>query len=258
MNMATFQQLAALSLVLSSPSALADGSNDGVPRQGEAPSPEKSGGFDAPGPAEQPRGFSLGLRTGAGVPFGKSRGTEDPDGGKMSNFVSRTIPLQVDAGYFFNSHLYVGAFFQYGVTRLAQDCLEGMSCSASQLRFGVNAAYHFQSRRALEPWVGLGIGYERIDSSASLTIIYGPMRVESSTQGFEFASLQGGLDYRLNNTFSVGPFATFTMGQYSTSHLIIDAAERDPLNRDSDTTEDIEDKAIHGWLYGGLRAQARF
>ena len=234
MNMHTLPKLAALSLVLSSPAALADDAAPGA-------------------------GLSVGLRAGYGVPFGKVVDAEN--GAELSDTLSGVIPLQVDAGFFLSSHLYLGGSFQYGVGILAEDCeVEGedVSCGARQLRFGLNLAYHFRPDATLSPWLGVGVGYEHLSRYDSRSSLGASREVNTTARGFEFANAQGGLDFRLGNTVSVGPFVTFAVGQYSTTGLRIEVEGDGILGGDVDTTNDIEDKAFHAWLYGGLRLQARF
>ncbi|MFP2923889.1 outer membrane beta-barrel protein [Pyxidicoccus sp. 3LG] len=247
----TLLKLAALSLLATSTTALAGRPNDGFLRRKD---------FDKEEQAREDRGLALGLRAGYGVPFGEFGENNNRDGGKLKDLYSGAIPLQVDVGYFFNSHLYLGASFQYGLVQLAEDCPDGASCSASQMRFGVNLAYHFKVGKQLEPWVGVGLGYEILDSSVSTEALGVTSDIGTSLRGFEFATVQGGLDYRITKMFSVGPFVTFTAGQYTTVGSSIKTEGGGPIFGDVDESdeEDIDEPAVHGWLYGGVRLQLRF
>ncbi|MDC0711244.1 hypothetical protein POL68_22430 [Stigmatella sp. ncwal1] len=257
-----FWKLSALALTLIAPAAMADWRSDGNIKRNKVSANDSSDDSsrddsqDAPQEEaeesrahEEAKGFSLGLRAGVGLPFGKTTGEGRGDSGKLSNTFSALIPLQLDVGYFINSHLYVGGSFQYGLGLLAEDCGEGASCSASVMRFGANVDYHFAPLAKVDPWVGLGIGYELLSFSASATL--GGQKFESSSSGggFEFAALQGGIGFQLNKNFTVGPFVTFTVGQYSSFSL---------SDGEDSVSEDIEKKSIHSWLMGGVRAQYRF
>lgn len=262
MTMSTFKKFAALSLVLSSPAALADGRDDGFLRQEDDSSYDSS--YEADGAdsenGEQGSGFALGLRAGYGIPFGNAVGTEegeDGEGAKVSDTISGVIPLQVDLGYFINSNLYLGASFQYGLAQLKEDCgTEDVDCSASQLRFGLNLAYHFAPAGKINPWLGVGVGYETLTVSGSGESAGTSIDISSTASGFEFVNAQGGLDFRLSHQVSVGPFVTLTAAQYSKVSAKVDVEGDSPL--DVDESQDIENKAIHAWLYGGLRMQVHF
>lgn len=246
MNTRLLVKLASLSLAFTSTAALADDDNtQGSGYEGEAMDEASSDGS----------GFALGLRAGYGLPFGKLAAS-DGDTGKVSDVVTGVVPLQLDVGYFVNSNVYVGANFQYGLGFLKEDCPEGASCSASQMRFGANVSYHFSPGQALRPWLGLGVGYEMLDISASASQGGISAKTKLSIRGLEFAALQGGFDYRLSKTLSVGPFVNVTAGQYSSAKTSISV---DGVSGgDMDESTDIEDKAMHVWAQGGVRLQAHF
>ncbi|MCP3138304.1 outer membrane beta-barrel protein [Pyxidicoccus xibeiensis] len=235
--MSTLPKLAALSLVLSAPAALADDSEKGP-------------------------GFSLGLRAGYGVPFGSAVGAENEgsEAPELSDSVSGMVPVQLDVGYFINSNLYLGGSFQYGFGFLAEDedCDgDNVSCGVSQMRFGVNLAYHFAPQAKINPWLGVGAGYETLTLSISGEENGVSAEASSTAKGFEFVNAQGGVDFNVSDTVSVGPFVTYTVAQYSSTTMRIDI-EGLPGDGEEEETEDIENTAIHSWLYGGVRMQVRF
>ncbi|NMO20320.1 outer membrane beta-barrel protein [Pyxidicoccus fallax] len=257
MNPRSISKLLSLSLALSAPAALADWRDDGAFRltqdDGYGDDYKDSDSGDSVGEAKG-AGFSLGLRAGYGVPFGKASGEGTDDGAELSDLVSGVIPLQVDAGYFINSNLYLGGFFQYGIGQYGgEECPDEVNCSASQIRFGVDLAYHFAPSASINPWVGVGVGYERIAVNISSDVAGVDAEATTSARGIEFGHAQGGLDFRLSDTISVGPFATFTVAQYSTASI-----SSSGVGPDIDESADIDEKAFHFWLYGGLRLQARF
>jgi opacity protein-like surface antigen len=242
MNAHTFWKLSALTLSLLAPAAMADWRNAGNFKRTQSNDGDYAEGRAEGGSSEDGRGFSLGLRAGYGVPFGKASGDASSD---LSDAVSGIIPLQVDAGYFLTSNLYLGGSFQYALGLLAEDCGEDVSCSASVMRFGVNLAYHTAPFAKVDPWVGLGVGYERFSLSAGS----GDITLDTTASGFEFAALQAGVDFKLNEHFAVGPFATFTVGQYSSASV---------SDGEDSLSADIDEKALHFWLMGGIKAQYRF
>src|SRR5207237_1358248 len=110
---------------------------------------------DAKGP-----GVSLGLRLGYAIPMGKAgagAGAMAPD---LKDEVKSMIPIQVDVGYRFNPNIYLGGSVQYAFAQLNTDKKECDGCSAKDLTFGVNVAYHISPDASFDPWVGAGVGYE--------------------------------------------------------------------------------------------------
>jgi hypothetical protein len=68
----------------------------------------------------------------------------------------------------------------------------------------------------------------------------------SKLQGFEFANLQVGLDFRLGSVFRLGPFASFSLGQYSNGSV------SDPTG--GEASGSIDHKTLHEWLTLGVHA----
>ena len=120
-------------------------------------------------------------------------------------------------------------------------CTSGVSCSASDLRLGLNVNYHFAISPSFDPWVGLGVGYEWLMLSAS----GGGVSADATASGFEFANVQVGGDIPINSSFVVGPFFAVSIGQYSS----ISVSE----NRMS-ASQDLNPTSIHEWFMFGVRA----
>lgn len=171
-------------------------------------------------------GFGLGVRAAWAKPYGGLTSTETLD----SN-VSGALPLWLEAGYHFNSALYIGAYFQYALG--LNNCLGGADCSSSGMRFGLEALYHFGSG-SMQPFVGLGFGYEIFNVSRSAGD-------DRTFKGLEMLNVQLGLDYWVSKTFSIGPFASYQLfGKYTS-----DSA--------SGFSNDISDTTGHSWLQLGLK-----
>jgi hypothetical protein len=175
----------------------------------------------------------LGLRVGYAPAMGDVQKDQ-----KMSDGVKAQIPIQLDAVYKVTKDIGVGGYFSYGFGQFASDaCPTGEDCGASVMRFGVQGLYTFNQLKApLVPWAGLGIGYELGKASVGdLDLTY---------SGFEFANLQVGGDYRVNEQFAVGPYLQFSIGQYSKVK-----AESGGLS----ASADIEETAMHQWFGFGIR-----
>jgi len=62
--------------------------------------------------------------------------------------------------------------------------------------------------------------------------------------GLEFANLQAGVNLLATKALAIGPFVSFSLGQYGSF-----VTEGDLLG---DVDEDIEETALHQWLVFGL------
>jgi hypothetical protein len=182
--------------------------------------------------------FSLGLRVG----YAPAMGDAAKDA-PMKDLVKSQIPLQLDALYKVTPDIAVGGYFSYGFAQLNSDFSDfcdasGVDCSASNMRLGLQGRYTFNSLKSpLVPWAGLGFGYEWSTIKGSA----GGVSADATTTGFEFVNLQLGGDYKVNEKFSFGPYAQFSVGQYSKIE-----------------GEDITDKGIHQWLGFGLAGKFDF
>jgi hypothetical protein len=196
----------------------------------------------------QASGFEIGLRTGYGVPLGE--GAEDAR--DVSDAISAIVPLWVDLGYRASPNVFVGAYFQYGLGFVGDDIedacdLDGVDCSVSSHRLGAQVHYHFSPRTSADPWLGLGFGYEWYNAQVEA----GDGEFSASLSGFEFANLQGGVDFYPGDHFYLGPFVSFSMDQYASLDVECSGAAGELCDGFGDG--DIEDKSIHNWFLIGIR-----
>jgi hypothetical protein len=193
-----------------------------------------------PGPTERP-GVDLAVRAGYAFPFGAVDGD---NGDSLDSFFSGAVPLILEAGYRFNSAVTAGVLFQYAFAQVknATGCdTNGVSCSGSVIRLGIEGLYHFQLGSPFVPWAGLGTGYEWMNVDLS-----GPGGSGSvGAHGFEFLDLQAGGDYYVAPQFAVGPFVSLSFGRYETA-----TSSGIPLLPSS---ADISNTAVHEWLQIGAR-----
>jgi len=193
------------------------------------------------------RKFHLALRGGYGAPLG-----EISDGVPLASDTSRPvpvgvsgmIPIQLDFGYMVSRKVLLGLYAQYGVA-FYTDC---GNCSGNDLRFGLQIQYHFVPDKKLDPWLGLGLGYEFL--RAREHDAEGGHTASFSAHGFEFANLQAGLDIALGKAFSLGPFVGFSLGQFMSS-------KTRPPGAPEPSYSSIDDPALHMWLEPGLKATLR-
>jgi outer membrane protein W len=206
---------------------------------GDAPAGDAAGGGEAASggaavssdaPPDAGGKIKLGLRLGYSIPMGDA--SKD---NKLSDAVSGVIPIWLDLGYMVTPNIMVGLYGMYGITMLNSDIKDACDdCSASQMRFGLQGQYHISPGESLDPWVGLGIGYEIMNFKAPNPL--GSGTVESDFKGFEFLNIQGGADFKVADSFAVGPFLSFSLGQYSKAG-----------------DQDIEETAMHQWFTLGVK-----
>jgi hypothetical protein len=158
----------------------------------------------------------------------------------MTDGFSGGLPLQLDLGWRFNPYIYVGGFFQYSFLFLASgfkdSCSQaGLSCSAGDIQFGLDFVYTILPYGGAIPYVGLGAGWEIATITGSAA---GSGSVTYS--GFQFLRILAGVDFRVASAFRVGPFANFSLGQYSSFSS-------------PNFNGSIDNKALHMWLQFGLK-----
>jgi hypothetical protein len=201
----------------------------------------------SPARAGEPSGLSFGLRTGYGIPLG-----EAADGVKLKDLASGAVPVQLECGWRFDEHWLAGAYYSWGPTFVADGAETALAARGAtdvsghfEQRIGVQGIYTFSPMKKLAPWAGVGVGYEwtryadaKVDGR----------EVEVGLRGFE-AMVQAGADYRLNPRLSVGPFATFNVGQYRSTIEWVENGD------DLDTSADasIGDRGVHEWIQLGIR-----
>jgi hypothetical protein len=170
----------------------------------------------------------------------------------MNKGISLQVPLWFDIGARIGSNFMAGAFLQYGFgilgSKFDQMCRGGVECSTHVIRVGPEFLYHIQPFEKVDPWVGVGLGYEWWTVTAS----GGGQSISFTPRGFEFLNLQAGFDFGLGRPgLGVGPFMSFSLGQY----------DRVSTNCSGPGTcifapGDVPDKSLHEWLVFGARLTA--
>lgn len=191
--------------------------------------------------AQAPSGFSLGARLGYGISMGDFAGDNATYAATpMSDMFKGQVPLQLDAMYRFDPSWSIGVYLQYAKTFMASafsdaTCIGGVSCSASDVRFGVQAHYRFPSQ-GFVPWVGLGLGGEW----NTITLEYLGASGDIKSSGFEYLNLQIGGDWLLSPIFRLGPYVQLSLAQYDSMSA-------------AGYTVTFPSKSMHEWLQFGLK-----
>jgi outer membrane protein W len=205
-----------------------------------APAPTDTAQSETKATSKKGPGFELGARLGFALPFGKTMDDASKD---MSDAVTGTIPIMLDAGYRITPNWYVGGYGQFGYGIVNSDaCPSGESCGIQSYRIGANVHYHIMPDQTFDPWIGVGTGYEWLHVSESK----GSNSRTGTLGGFELVNLQLGGDYQLSPNASIGPFASFSIGQYANASTAVNGT-------DAPGSTSIEKTALHEWLTFGFR-----
>ena len=188
-------------------------------------------------------GFTFAGRVGASLPFGDAYRTSTGAPVGMAENSTGSIPFQLDVGVTLARHSFIGAYGQYRIGLLKSGaCPEGLSCSATGFRTGVEFLYSFATARSgLGAWVGIGSGWEwatergtSAAGSATLTL-----------SGWEFFQAQVGFDLWMTNVTRMGYYVAGSLGQYSQARL----SENGVVSSFA-----VPERALHGWVEMGFKA----
>lgn len=197
-------------------------------------------------------GFEVAVRVAYGLPLGKLSGDRDDipgdDSVKLKEAIKGMIPLQLDAGYRFNNHLFLGAYGSYGIGFEGDACdLAGAECdSPSHVRVGGEIIYNITPvTSVVSPWIGAGIGWEWLFTGGGQVVDVGGnterVDVDNTASGLEIFNAQLGVDFRLADAVRLGPYALFSLGRYSN------------FSTNGDSDDDFE-SGTHEWLHFGVKA----
>jgi hypothetical protein len=198
-------------------------------------------------------GFTSGLRLGAGLPIGAA-GRDALDAERtLSDLAPWRAPVWVDVGYSLGA-LTLGVYAQVGVGGTGDACLA--DCDWSDIRFGISGELRLAHGAVVDPWIGLGLGYEALSYrtlfSATVTDDMGQASTVSvrATERFVGPELlvHGGLDFQVEDALRVGPFAALSLGQYTS-----DSYDCTPDNPACPSGSSVDGGALHGWISFGVR-----
>ena len=191
--------------------------------------------------------FEAAVRVGIGIPLGSAYQTTGGTDVSLGDWSSFTIPIQLDLGVRLGGSWFLGGYFSYGFAGSAKVAFTSftcgtsdVSCSPSTLRFGGQVHWHPLGNASTDPWIGIGSGYEKVSLSVNAPSQSGSLDVS----GWEFANLQLGIDFALGSVVKIGPWVSFSIGQYGTAGGSSGGAG---------LSGDITNKTIHQWLMGGVR-----
>lgn len=134
------------------------------------------------------------------------------------------IPLLVDVGYRASKHWTFGAYGELGFIDNSPEVEDAdESISGHHFRVGAQAIYHSSPERRVQPWFGVGLGYDALRttyrSRSTLPPLAGarpdpgisyPIRAD----GFELGHAQLGIDFAFVPWLAFGPFFSGSVVSY--------------------------------------------
>jgi hypothetical protein len=205
--------------------------------------------------AQRRTGFTAGLRLGVGVPLGKAG--RDALAGidrNLNDLTSWRAPVWVDVGYSLSGSMTIGAYGQVGSGGTGDSCT--FDCDWSDLRVGAEVEWRLAPGAAVDPWLGLGLGYEwlsyRVLATVDVPDGMGGTRPLQGRAAERFGGpellLQGGVDFQVEDALRIGPYASATLAQYLSDSFTCDfGAALCPADGS------IDGSAFHSWIGVGLR-----
>jgi hypothetical protein len=194
---------------------------------------------------EQRTAFEAGLRVGVAFPFGDSSA-----GKALSDLVGPSFPFTFELGVRLFGRYELAVVGQYALgsvnTTTSAGCYTGSNaCSASSGQLGLEFVYHPLGLEAIDPFVGVGAGYEWLPIRATVQ----GRNYDLSLGGWNWVQVQAGVEFALGRLIRVGPFTALSVGQYDTVSYTVPTASG-PLSGSGP----VANPAVHLWLSIGLRA----
>ena len=191
------------------------------------------------------RGFQAALRSGVQLPWGEA---SDADGDELSSRYGWQIPILIDVGLKLSKPWFVGAYGGVGYGSIGSGnvaeeacAAPGVTCSTLSYQVGAELQYHLAPSDRLNPWLGLGGGYEWFRQELRSA----QYSEEQETSGLALLKVLLGLDYRYRELYGFGPFAEVSLGRFQ--------ATRTFVGGDQTHEGPVEPGAWHGFLTLGLR-----
>lgn len=190
--------------------------------------------------AQRGVGVELGARVAWASAFGSAAGHVP-----MSETIGWQVPIQADV-LWSAERFAAGIYGSWGPGGFSgQACADGAACSAQEARAGFQAFWRFPPWRSRAvAWAGAGLGWEWTSQRRERA----GLSSTTSWNGPELA-LQGGVEWKLDRRFGIGPFALLGGGRYQRVSL--------GTPQDSGSAE-IADPTLHGWIQLGVRGAFDF
>jgi hypothetical protein len=119
------------------------------------------------------------------------------------------IPIALELGYRPEPRVYLGLYLGYSFGISSCPLLDRPDCSGHAIAFGGQARYSFSPGKAVRPFIGLSLGYQRLLLFGNEEE-FGPFSVGSNQIQI---GAEAGLDLYATPGFSVGPYVAATVSR---------------------------------------------
>ena len=188
---------------------------------------------------------ALDVKAAYAIPVGNVWGSSSWNpAAPMSGAWTGAVPLEVAVRYLFTPNVSAGAYFQWGPAFVTSPGFnQRTGSSGSDMRVGVELMYELDPESEINPWFLLGTGWGWTSYSAS--------NASTTLSGWDYLKVQAGVDLKLAQAFSLGPYVGFSAGTYT--NIVATGAWQGwggavPLDA----------RSFHGWLQYGLSGTAKF
>lgn len=183
----------------------------------------------------------LSLNAGFALPLGSAvKGVNESDA------INFSVPFGIQVGYRIAGVVFVGGTFTYGPfgsptsTSVPACAMSGSSCHSTTFHTGFTVQWHPWGSRGIDPYLGIGAGYEFLYVDASL----GAQTANAQYNGWTWLDVPLGVDFRLSKDVRLGPYFDFLMGEYRNATATINGSTVSGL---------IPHRTLHFWLSAGVR-----
>lgn len=205
-------------------------------------------------------GFQWGLAVGFGLPLGKADGgaslfADVADGsepfvtrnGSMSGISRYHVPLALDLGYRVSPTWWLGLRPHLATGGSGDQCPTTASCHFVDARLSALLKYHINPHSPMDPWLGVGLGWEWLMTTLTVAIPE-TVRAQQSLSGPLLQAL-GGLAFDCGNNIHAGPFASGAIGRYVWNGLVCSEQLGCP------GSYFVRNGAFHAWLTVGVSGE---
>jgi len=228
-------------------SALAQDNSPAVPAAPESPAVDANAAPPATAREFIP-GFEAGLRLGIGLPLGSAGRSALGEERKVGDLVTWRTPVWVDVAYRVSPVASYGLYGQIGVGGTGDACPG--RCDWSDLRVGAQGKWRFNPGANVDPWLGLGVGFESLnfqtfavgrDQEGTAFVFQATERL----MGPELL-LQGGLALLVADALQLGPYVSASVSSYVGDHYTCSTDLACPGG------SSVDGSGFHAWLGVGL------